>query len=88
MSDWISNKNWMLLAVSYRLDRYTGWAPRTFIDLLNSGSDFSITLQTHKEKKPKGEIKYWGDIWEAWWASVILERELWNEDIEDIETIL
>jgi hypothetical protein len=87
-SDWISNKNWMLLAVSYRLDRYVGWAPRDYVSLLSNGGELSVILRAHSGKRPKGEIKYWADIWEAWWGCIIIERELWNEDTRDIETIL
>jgi hypothetical protein len=87
-SDWVSNKNWMLLAVSYRLDRYAGWVPRTYINLLNGGQDLSITLRTYKSKKPKGDMKYWADLWEAWWTCIMFERQLWNEDTRDIEAIL
>jgi hypothetical protein len=87
-SDWVSNKNWMLLAVSYRLDRYAGWVPRNYFNLLHDGQDLSITLRTYKSRKPKGDMKYWADLWEAWWACIIFERQLWNEDTRDIEAIL
>jgi hypothetical protein len=79
----------MLLAVSYRLDRYVGWAPRDYVSLLsNEGDSLSVILREYSTKKPKGELKYWADIWEAWWACIMIERELWNEDTKDIETIL
>lgn len=78
----------MVIAVSYRLDRFAGWAPRTYINLLLNGDDLSSTLRTYKDNKPKGDMKYWADLWEAWWACIMFERQLWNEDTRDVEAIL
>jgi Ribonuclease III domain len=89
--DWVSNTNWMMLALSYRLDRYLSWSPKTARDLLNPGSDLLENLRTQEGKKKDRErsaIKYWGDIWEAYWGSLILDRELWNEDTDDLAAIL
>jgi hypothetical protein len=91
--DWVANTNWMMLAVSYRLDRYLGWFPKSYRKLLSPGSIFSENLMIYRDKKKgkirkdMGEVKYWGDIWEAYWGSLMSERELWNEDTEDIESI-
>jgi hypothetical protein len=88
VADWVSNRNWMMLAVSYRLDRYAGWAIKNHRHLLKAGSNLSTTLLEYPKKDPDtGEIKYWADLWEAWWACVFRERELWNEEIEDIKSI-
>jgi dsRNA-specific ribonuclease len=87
-ADWVSNRNWMMLAVSYRLDRYAGWAIKNHRQLLKAGSNLSMTLLEYPKKEhDTGEIKYWADLWEAWWACVFRERELWNEDIDDIKSI-
>jgi dsRNA-specific ribonuclease len=89
IGDWVSNKTWMLLAVSYRLDRYVGWVTQTYLDLLKTGTNISLTLRAlPKNRQENGDKKYWADIWEAWWAGIMLERELWNEDFEDIKSIL
>jgi hypothetical protein len=77
LHDWISNLNWMILAVSYRLDRYLGWFPKKYRKLLSPGSVLSENLIKFKEYKSQkfenGEIKYWIDIWEAYWGTLILE---------------
>ena len=60
--------------MAYGIDRYVGWRPRS--DPVN-GCDPS-----------KGQNKFWSDIWEAFWGVIFHEREVWNEDIEDILSIL
>jgi hypothetical protein len=30
--------------------------------------------------------KFWADTWEAWWNGIFMERELWNENVRDIES--
>ena len=30
--------------------------------------------------------KFWADVWEAWWSGIFMERELWNEDVEDVKS--
>jgi hypothetical protein len=85
---WVSNRNWILLAVSYRLDRYVYWAPSKHLHLLKAGSNLAVILWIiPKKKSDDGSIKYWADIWEAWWDCIFWERILWNEDMEDIKSI-
>ena len=33
------------------------------------------------------KIKLWADIWEAYWACILWEREIWAEDVDDIKSI-
>lgn len=47
-----------------------------------------VTSGLQKRKNPKyGNIKLWADIWEAYWACILSEREIWGEDVEDIKCI-
>jgi len=31
--------------------------------------------------------KFWADVWEAWWGAAWLERDLWSEGFEDLQSI-
>ena len=32
--------------------------------------------------------KFWADLWEAYWGALFLEREMWNDDQEDLTACL
>jgi hypothetical protein len=71
-SDWTSNKTWQELAMFYRLDEYVGWFPKS----LREGGD------------SKNRDKFWADIWEAWWACLFSEREMWGDGVDDLISFL
>ena len=71
---WNSNGSWLELTLAYGIDRYVGWRPRGYPV---NGCDPS-----------KGLNKFWADIWEAYWEIIFRERELWNEGIDDLLSVL
>lgn len=56
----------------YRLDECVGWIPKSLRD----------------GNKNEGKDKFWVDIWEAWWACLFFEREIWGDDVEDLVSFL
>jgi hypothetical protein len=47
-----------------------------------------VTKGQHKRRNPNyGNVKLWADIWEAYWACILWEREIWAEDVDDIKSI-
>jgi hypothetical protein len=40
------------------------------------------------EQRSKADDKFWGDMWEAWWAALFLERQSWNDHDEDLVSCL
>jgi len=64
-----SNKTWRLFAIAYRLDKLTGSSP--------GGFTFNEDFDTVQEK-------FWADIWEAYWGALFIEREMWNDGVEDL----
>jgi hypothetical protein len=81
--DWVSNGNWTILALLYRLDRLVGWWPKTSHHFHKEGN-----LGAKKNTKATLEAdKYFADLWEAFWCAVLTERELWNQDQHPIEDL-
>lgn len=78
LSDWKSNDNWTDLALFYKFDQYLTWLPKS---IKESG-------WKRNHGKVKKVDKLWADLWEAWWAGIFFERELWNDDIVDLLSIL
>ena len=68
-----SNETWRQLAIAYRLDIYVGSLP--------FGLSFKERINTKTDK-------FWADIWEAYWGGLFLERELWNESVDDLTSYL
>ena len=56
----------------YRLDEYVAWLPLGFRDPARS----------------KKIDKFWADLWEAWWACLFWEREIWGDGVEDLISCL
>ena len=71
-ANWASNRTWQELAMFYRLDEYVGWFPKS----LRDGDDV------------ENRDKFWADIWEAWWACCFSEREIWGDDVDDLDSFL
>jgi hypothetical protein len=71
--DWNGSENWRSVSAAYQINRYVGWVP----------SD--LGKATFKESKKE---RFWGDIWDGWWGSLFRERELWLENVEDMESFL
>jgi hypothetical protein len=71
---WISNDNWKVLAILYRLDLYLNWIPPSLDRIRGTATSFeSVTAQ-----------KFYADLWEAYWACLFFEREMWNDQIFDL----
>lgn len=78
LDDWKSNDTWMELALSYKFEQYIIWIPKSVKESIHKG-------EMGKNKKTD---KFWADLWEAWWAGVFLEREMWGDDIDDLMSVL
>lgn len=78
LADWKSNRSWTELALFYKFDQYITWLPKS--------------VQKSVYERTFGDIKkidkFWADLWEAWWAIVFLEREKWDDDIDDLKSII
>lgn len=91
LDDWLSNDNWLCLAIVYRLDHLVG--TDKFIPETSSAAriifDVGKSLVGNRRKGKEGyaSLKSLADLWEAYFAGLIEERELWmeatlNDDIE------
>ena len=78
--DMQSNETMRQLAVAYRLDRYVGSFPGKL--------SFKKPPPTEKTKKKMKDEKFWADIWEAYWGALFLERQLWNDRVDDLLSFL
>jgi hypothetical protein len=102
-NDWVSNDNWAVIALSYRLDRLVGWCPKTsfHVDENPQGKKEKNKVDTKGEAKRKAKRKakggamsggsnadkFWADLWEGYWAGILNDRELWNEEQHVIEDL-
>ena len=69
-----SNANWRELGIIYRIDRYSTCQP-------------DWTYDPHQARFRKGE-KLWADLWEAEWDVIFQEREMFNDSLEGIDSII
>jgi len=105
--DWVSNDNWLFLAIVYRLDLFVGTSFRAPTPVTASQGNRTApgtpTAYAHKilhdptkplvKGKQRGKENYaffksWADLWEAYFASLIEEREVWHEPLHDIEMFI
>lgn len=88
LDDWLSNDNWLSLAIVYRLDRFVG--PEFIREAIKVNEIIFQVGKSQVGNKQKGKegyasLKALADLWEAYFAGLIEERELWLEDMDDIE---
>ena len=69
-----SNANWRELSMIYRIDRYSSCQP-------------DLTDDPQPSHFKKGD-KLWADLWEAEWEVIFRERELFNDSLDGIYSIL
>lgn len=54
--------------------------------------DFAIAYDLHLylglPQRTRWRDKWWGDVWEAYWAALFIERKLWNDDDEELTNTL
>ena len=78
LADWNSNESWTELALLYKFEQHLIWIPK-FVQQSIYKRDFG---------KVKKHDKFWADLWEAWWAALFLEREMWDDNIDDLLSFL
>ena len=96
--NWVANKNWSSLALLYGLHDYVNWIPHSWkgcLIPLDCSQKIDIPSKKHLDAQPKKhsllsriQVKYWGDLWEAWWGAVCYERNLWGETNDDLDDML
>ena len=69
-----SNANWRELGIIYRMDRYSSYHP-------------DLTDGPQPSRFKKGD-KLWADLWEAEWEVIFQEREMFNDSMDGIHSIL
>jgi len=69
-----SNANWRELGIIYRMDRYSSCRP-------------DLTDGPQPSRFKKGD-KLWADLWEAEWEVICQEREMFNDSMDGIDSIL
>ena len=78
LADWNSNESWTELALLYKFEQYLIWIPKSV----------KQSIYERNFGKVKKIDKFWADLWEAWWAAVFLEREMWDDNIDDLLSFL
>ena len=65
------------------------------LDLVTSNETwrhFAIAYEMDRyvvgQQRNKFTDKFWADMWEAYWGALFIERRLWNEDDEDLVSVL
>jgi len=122
--DWVSNDNWLFLAIVYRLDLFVGTSFRAPTPVAISHANRTSTSTTgaispahsagttpqhpgtaytrkiiydpakplivnkQRGKETYAFLKSWADLWEAYFGSLIEEREVWHEPLLDIEMFI
>jgi len=49
---------------------------------------YRLNLYLGLPPRKKSHDKWWGDVWEAYWAALFIERRLWNDDDEELTNTL
>jgi len=49
---------------------------------------YDLHLYLGLPPRKKWNDKWWGDVWEAYWAALFIERKLWNDDDEELTSTL
>ena len=92
--DWLSNENWVALALAYRLDQYIGW-PVPVSEAIKASEDQPYNTifdcregQVRTLNKQSRNRYRLCKSWAAYWMCILSDRERWNESIEDVKAVL